>query len=70
MPKAMVVAAGSLVPTAIDPGLLPMGSEILTAPSLNMQVGATFPDMKPTPMLHYLFPLTLPFRERHHDPAG
>ncbi|KFO24661.1 ataxin-1-like [Fukomys damarensis] len=49
LPKAMVVANGNLVPTGTDPGLLPVGSEILVASSLDMQARATFPDKEPTP---------------------
>lgn len=49
LPKAMVVANGNLVPTGTDPGLLPVGSEILVASSLDMQGRATFPDKEPTP---------------------
>uniref|UniRef100_A0A8C5P5Z3 AXH domain-containing protein n=1 Tax=Jaculus jaculus TaxID=51337 RepID=A0A8C5P5Z3_JACJA len=49
LPKAMVVANGNLMLTGTDPSLLPMGSEILVASSLDMQTRATFPDRKPTP---------------------
>lgn len=49
LPKAMVVANGNLVPTGTDPGLLPVGSEILVASSLDVQARATFPDKEPTP---------------------
>ncbi|CAO2623536.1 Atxn1l [Lemmus lemmus] len=49
LPKAVVVANGNLVPTGTDPSLLPVGSEILVASSLDMQATATFPDKKPTP---------------------
>ncbi|KAM5133177.1 ataxin-1-like isoform 1-T3 [Callospermophilus lateralis] len=49
LPKAMVVANGNLVPTGTDPGLLPVGSEILVASSLDVQTRATFPDKEPTP---------------------
>ncbi|XP_037671767.1 ataxin-1-like [Choloepus didactylus] len=49
LPKAVVVANGNLVPAGTDPGLLPMGSEILVASSLDMQARATFPDKEPTP---------------------
>lgn len=49
LPKAMVVANGNLVPTGTDPGLLPVGSEILVASSLDVQGRATFPDKEPTP---------------------
>lgn len=49
LPKAMVVANGNLVPTGTDSGLLPVGSEILVASSLDVQARATFPDKEPTP---------------------
>lgn len=49
LPKAMVVANGNLVPTGTDSGLLPVGSEILVASSLDVQPRATFPDKEPTP---------------------
>ncbi|XP_047383963.1 ataxin-1-like isoform X2 [Sciurus carolinensis] len=49
LPKAMVVANGNLVPTGTDPGLLPVGSEILVASSLDVQARATFPNKEPTP---------------------
>lgn len=49
LPKAVVVANGNLVPTGTDPSLLPVGSEILVASSLDMQARATFPDKEPTP---------------------
>lgn len=49
LPKAMVVANGNLVPTGTDPSLLPVGSEILVASSLDLQARATFPDKEPTP---------------------
>lgn len=49
LPKAMVVANGNLVPTGTDPGLLPVGSEILAASGLDVQTRVTFPDKEPTP---------------------
>lgn len=50
LPKAMVVANGSLVPTGTDPGLLPVGSEILVASSLDVQ--SKEPTPPPAPSSH------------------
>ncbi|XP_055991960.1 ataxin-1-like [Sorex fumeus] len=49
LPKAMVVANGNLVPTGTDPSLLPVGSEILVASSLDVPTRTSFPDKEPTP---------------------
>lgn len=48
-PKAVVVANGNLVPAGTDPSLLPVGSEIVVASSLDIQARAAFPDKESTP---------------------
>lgn len=61
LPKAMLVANGNLVPTGTDPSLLPVGSEILVAPSLDLQARVAS---------RYLLPPALPFHERRLHSGG
>ncbi|KAJ8796125.1 hypothetical protein J1605_002254 [Eschrichtius robustus] len=47
LPKAVVVADGSLAPAGTDPDHFPLGSEILVASSSDTQARGAFPEQGP-----------------------